>query len=161
MIVVLCQIEEELLYFSEDFIGTSVLPINFVDHKDHRQIPSERFAQHVASLWKRTLRRVNQQDHPVDKSQSALNLATEVGVTRCIHEIDAGALVVDLSCLGQDGDPAFPLLIVAVHHSIDDGLVRGEGTRVSQQRVDERRLSVIDVRNERDVTDRCTYGRQN
>jgi hypothetical protein len=57
----------------------------------------------------------------------------------------------DRAVLGQDRDPALALEVVAVHHALADVLVLGEGPRLHEQLVDERRLAVVDVGDDGDV----------
>ena len=63
------------------------------------------------------------------------------------------ALPVDGGGLGEDGDAALALEVVAVHGAFGDVLVGAEGAGLLQQVVDQRRLAVIDVRDDRDVAD--------
>ena len=41
--------------------------------------------------------------------------------------------------------------IVRVHHALGDALVGAEDAALVQQRIDERRLAMVDVRDDRDV----------
>ena len=53
--------------------------------------------------------------------------------------------------LGQDGDAALALEVVVVHHPLGHLLVGAERAALPQQRVDERGLAVVDVRDDGDV----------
>ena len=53
--------------------------------------------------------------------------------------------------LGENRDPLLTLEIVGVHHPVGDRLVGAERTGLLQERVDERRLAVVDVRDDGDV----------
>ena len=160
MIIALSQVEEQLLHFFEHLSRSGILSVDLVDHQNDWKVSSECFPQDVPSLGKRALSSIDEQDHPIDERQRTLHLPTKIGVTRRVDQIDAGSSIVDLCGLCQDGDSAFALLVVVVHHTIDHCLVGGERTGVAQQRIDERRLSVVDVRNERNVTNGGTYWRQ-
>ena len=81
-----------------------------------------------------------------------LDLAAEVGVAGGVDQVDLDALPVDRGGLGEDGDAPLALLVVGVHDSVDHRLVGGEGAGGTQQRVDQRGLAVVDVGDERDVT---------
>ena len=57
----------------------------------------------------------------------------------------------DGGVLGQNRDAAFALEIGAVHGAFGDPLVRAKRAALVQHRVDQRRLAVIDVRDDGDV----------
>ena len=57
----------------------------------------------------------------------------------------------DGGALRQDGDAALALEVVAIHRLRFHLLVLAEGAGLLQQRVDQRRLAVIDMRNDRNV----------
>ena len=57
----------------------------------------------------------------------------------------------DGGVLREDRDAALTLELVAVHRALDHPLVRPERAALVQERVDERRLAVIDVRDDGDV----------
>ena len=118
---------------------------------DRRQPPLERLAQHEPRLRQRTLRRVHQQHHAVHHRQRPLDLAAEIGVARRVDDVDQDVLVVDGRVLGQDRDAALALEVVVVHGALGDALVRAEGAALMQQRIDERGLAVVDVRDDGDV----------
>jgi hypothetical protein len=56
--------------------------------------------------------------------------------------------------LREDGDAALALEVHAVHHAVGDLLVGAERSALAQQRVDERGLAVVDVRDDGDVARR-------
>src|SRR5262249_43703925 len=55
--------------------------------------------------------------------------------------------------LGENGDAALTLQLVAVHGLRLHLLVGAEGTGLLQQRVDQRRLAMVDVGDDRDIAD--------
>ena len=57
----------------------------------------------------------------------------------------------DGGVLGQDGDAALALELVAVHRALGDALVGAERAALVQQRVDQRGLAVVDVGDDGDV----------
>ena len=67
--------------------------------------------------------------------------------------------VVQRSVLGQDGDAALALEVVAVHHPLLQVLVGGEHAGLAQQLVDQRGLAVVDVGDDGDVADGSMHGR--
>ena len=118
---------------------------------------SSAFAQHESRLRQRALGGVHQQHDAVHHGQRALDLAAEVGVARRIDDVDQQVLIVDGRVLRKDGDAALALEHVAVHHAIDDPLVRAKDAALVQHRVDQRRLPVIDVSNDGDVAEAARW----
>ena len=121
------------------------------------QAERQRLARDEARLRHRAFDRVDQQQHAVDHRQHALDLAAEVGVAGRVDDVDARAAVLDRAVLGEDGDAALALDVVAVHDPLADVLVRGERAGLLQQAVDQRGLAVVDVGDDGDVADRAVH----
>ena len=113
----------------------------------------ERLAQHEARLRHHALDGVHQQQHGVHHAEHALDLAAEVGVAGRVDQVDVDALEADRRVLGVDRDAALALLRVAVHHALDRGLLGRQRAGLAQQAVEQRRLAVVDVRDDREVAD--------
>ena len=111
----------------------------------------ERLAQHEARLRQRPLARVDEEQHAVDHRQPALDLAAEVGVAGRVDDVDLRVAELDRGVLGEDRDPLLALEVGRVHDALADVLVLAERARLPEHRVDERRLPVVDVRDDRDV----------
>ena len=131
-----------------------VRPVDLVDDDDRRQPPLERLAQHEARLRQRPFRRIHQQHHAVDHRERPLDFTAEIGVARGVDDVDQDVAVVDGGVLGQDRDAALALELVAVHGALGDALVGAERAALVQQRVDQRRLAVVDVGDDGDVPPR-------
>ena len=147
------EIEEELVHLVHDLLDPRVRPVDLVDDEDHRQPRLERLAQHEPRLRQRPFARVDEQQHAVDHRQCALDLAAEVGVARRVDDVDLDPAAPDGRVLRQDRDPLLALEIHRVHHAVGDVLIRAKRTGLPQHRVDERRLAVIDVGDDRNVPD--------
>ena len=128
--------------------GRSILFTTRID----RQAARERLSQHEPRLRQRALRGVDQQQHAVDHRQAALDLAAEVGVPRRVDDVDLHVAEADGGVLRQDRDPALALE-AGIHHPVDPLLVGRERPRLAQERVDQRRLAVVDVGDDRHVAD--------
>ena len=77
-----------------------------------------------------------------------------------VHDVDQGLAVVDGGVLGQDGDAALALELVAVHGALGDALVGAEHAALAEHGVDQRGLAVIDVGDDGDVAaERIRYRR--
>ena len=128
-------------------------PVDLVDHEDHRQPGLQRLAQHEPRLGERALGGIDEQQHPVDHRQPALHFSAEVGVAGGVDDVELHVAVAHGGVLGEDRDPLLALEVHRVHHPLGDGLVVAEGARLPQQGVDERRLAVVDVGDDRHIAD--------
>src|SRR6185437_6641819 len=77
----------------------------------------------------------------------------EIGVARRVDDVDARALPDNRGRLGEDGDAALAFEVVGVHGALGDLLVLAERAALLQQAVHQRRLAMVDVRDDRDVAD--------
>ena len=73
-----------------------------------------------------------------------------------VHDIDVVLLIAiapgDGGVLGQDGDAAFFFQLVGIHHPFGRGGALAERARLLQQLVDQGGFTVIDVRDDGDIT---------
>ena len=152
-------IEEQIVTFRDDLCDAGIRTIGLVDHQDHRQVCSQRLAQHEPSLRQWAFGGIDQQQDPVDHGESAFHLTAEVGVARGVDDVDHGLAAVGVTAmhggvLGQDRDALFLLQITGVHQSLH-GVVAAVAQRpgLSQHRIDQGRFSVVDVRDDGDVSE--------
>ncbi|CAB4908849.1 unannotated protein [freshwater metagenome] len=158
LVVLGVELEEELLDVRDDLLDLRVGAIDLVDDEDDRQVGLERLAEHEARLGQRALRRVDEEDDAVDEGQAALDLAAEVGVAGRVDDRDRRVAPLDDRVLGEDGDPALALLVVRVHDAVGV-LAAVQGAGLTQHRVDEGGLPVVDVGDDGDGSEVCTCGR--
>src|SRR5690606_38318045 len=90
--------------------------------------------------------------------QHPLHLAAEIGVARRVDDVDpellaGGRAPADGGVLGEDGDAAFLLQVVAVHHPLGQLGAFAQGVRLLEQLVDQGRLAVVDVGDDGDVAE--------
>ena len=145
------EVEEELVDLVDDLGDAGVGAVDLVDDEDHRQAALERLAEDEPGLRQRSLGGVDEQQDPVDHRQPALDLATEVGVAGRVDDVELHPVVVDGRVLGEDRDPLLALEIHRVHDALVDVGTGAERARLPEHRVDERRLAVVDVGDDRDV----------
>ena len=132
--------------------------IDLVDDDDRRKPEFQRLQGDEPRLWHRSFDGVDQQQYAVDHSQHALHFAAEIGVAGRVDDVDLCVPETNRAILGEDRDSALAFEIIAVHHALADVLVLGEGAGLDQKLVDERRLAVIDVGDDRDIAQHLGRG---
>lgn len=70
-----------------------------------------------------------------------------------VDEVDLHTLPVDRNILGQNSDAPFALQIIGIQNAITGELTGSVLTALTEQTIDERCLAVIDVGDDRNVTD--------
>ena len=75
-----------------------------------------------------------------------------------VHDVDAGAAVLDGAVLRQDGDAALTLDVVRVHDPLHHLFVGGEGAGLPEEAVDQGGFAMVDVRDDRDVANGTVHG---
>ena len=143
----------ELVGLVDDLADAGVGTVDLVDDQHDRQLRLERLAQHESGLGQRALAGIDEQQHAVDHGQRPLDLTAEVGVAGGVDDVDLDLAVVDRRVLGEDRDALFTLEVGRVHDSLVDVRVDPKGTGLPQHGIDEGRLAVVDVGNDRDVSD--------
>ncbi|CAB4796824.1 unannotated protein [freshwater metagenome] len=146
------EVDEQLVHLVEHFFWACIAAVDLVDDDDGRQIERQCLLQHVAGLRQWALGRIDEQQHAVDHGEGAFDFATEVGVAGGVNEVDLGALPCDGSGLGENGDATLSLLVVAVHHAVNDRLMGCKGACCAQQGIDECGFTVVDVRDKGDIS---------
>ena len=111
----------------------------------------ERLLSHEARLWHWAINCVNEKQNAVYHRQHAFDLATKIGVSRCIDDIDAIAIPADCGVFREDRDTTFLFLVVRVHDSLDVTAARFECARLLQHLVDEGSLTMVDVGDNGDI----------
>ena len=151
LVLVRAEVHEQLVDRVHDLCRPGIGAVDLVDGHHDRQPERHRLLEHVAGLGQRALRGIHEQQHGIDHQQRPLDLATEVGVTRRIHDVQADVAVLDAGLLGEDGDALLALEVAGVHHPFGDDLVGLEGARLLEDGIDEGRLAVVDVGHDGDV----------
>src|SRR6185312_8409295 len=95
---------------------------------------------------------VDEQEHRIDHSQHALDLAAEVGVAGRVDDVDAHAVPRDRRVLGEDRDATLALERIRVERALLHDLTAAERAGLLEESVDERGLAVVDVGYDGDVS---------
>ena len=136
-----------------DFARAGVFAVDLVDDHDRAQVEFERLAQHEPRLRHHAFGGVDQQQHALDHLQHALDLAAEVGVAGRVDDVEFDAVVLDRRVLGQDRDTALFFERVRVHGPRFEVLAFAEEAALPEHGIDQRRLAVVDVGDDREIPD--------
>ena len=128
------------------------MAVDLVDDGDGRQTSFQRFAQDETRLRQAAFGGIDQQHHAIHHLQHAFDLAAKVGVAGRVQDVDFHASIMYRGVLGHDGDAALALEIHRIHHAVADLFVLAEGPGLAQHRVNQRGFAVIDVGNNRNIS---------
>ena len=106
------QVEHHLLHL----IGTTVGLIHLIYHHNGFQSHLNGFLKHKSRLWHRTLKGVNEQQAAICHIEHSLHLASKVGVSRGVYNIDFISVVVYRNILREDCDSTLSFQIIVVEH---------------------------------------------
>ena len=155
LLVIGLEVEEQLEHLVEHLGGARVGAVDLVDDDDRLQSQGQGRAGDELGLRHRAFGRVDQQDHAIDHGENALDLGSEIGVAGRVDDVDARcrplAVPLNARALGEDGDSPLLLEVVRVHRPLLDALVVAEGAGLAEELVNEGRLPVVDVRDDRHV----------
>ena len=115
----------------------------------------QRLADDELGLRHRPLGGVDQHEDAVDHAEDALDLAAEIGVARRVDDVDAHVrrqLPTEVH-LARIVMPRSRSSSFESSDALGDLLVGAERAALAQQLIDQRRLAVIDMRDDRDVAD--------
>ncbi len=143
--------EEKLEDHVEHLVRPGVLAVDLVDDDDGLGADFERLAQHEFRLGLRAVEGVDDEQHAVDHLEDALDFAAEIGVAGRVDDVDVIILVLERGVLGLDRDAFFAFEVHRIHDALDDGLVRAERARLTQELIHERGFAVVNVGDNGDV----------
>ena len=146
------ELDEEFQRFIDYFVGACFRTIYFVDDHDAFFVQLQCFTQNKTRLRHAAFKSIHQQQNTIHHLQNALHLASEIGMTRCVNNIDACVAVKNGGILGKYRDTALPFKIAGVHDPFRTLLVAPKGAGILQKLIDQGGFAVIDVCNNRYIT---------
>jgi hypothetical protein len=148
------QRDKQIPHGIEDLMRIGVLAIDFVDDNDRFCAGFESFAENETGLSLGTVRGIDDEQHAVDHVHDAFDFTAEIGVTGSIDDVDVVILVFERGVFGADGDALFTLEIHRIHDALfrGYGLIGAERAGLLQEAIDERGFPVIDVGDNRDIS---------
>ena len=91
MLHIVGQTEQQVGGFADDLFDTGVRAVHLVHAQDDRQLGFECLTQHETGLRQRAFGGVHEQHDAVDHGDTALDLATEIGVAGGIDDVEGDA----------------------------------------------------------------------
>src|SRR5829696_8785136 len=148
---------DQLADLAGDPLGLGARKVDLVERGDQLEPRVDREVGVGHGLGLDALARVDEQERAVAGGERARDLVREVDVTGRVDQVEAIGLavarrVLDAHRLGLDRDPALALELHRVEQ-LRAMLARVDRARDLEDAVGERRLAVIDVRDDREVAD--------
>ena len=127
--------------------------VDLVDHRHDLVVVLDRLIDVGQRLRFDALRGVDDQQRAFAGGEAAADLIGEVDVARGVHQVElvglaVGGLPLEPHGLRLDGDPALLLDVHGVEHLAVGHLALGEAAGGLDQPVGERRLAVVDMRDD-------------
>src|SRR5207253_8167720 len=98
--------------------GICAWTVDLVDDYDRCTLKRQRFAEHEPRLRHRAIERIDDEENAIDHAQDALDLATKIGVSGRIDDVDLRSLPADGRVLRQNRDAALTLEGIRVHDAL-------------------------------------------
>jgi len=134
-------------------VASRVRLVRLIHHHDRFKIQLQCFIQNKPRLRHRAFRRIDQKKHAVSEVQHALNLSAEITMSGGVDDIDLHALVFDADIFRQNGNAALTFEVVAIEHALLKFLVVAKQVRLLNNLIHQRRLAVVNMRDDRDIAD--------
>ena len=152
LIVRRVEIHQKFQHFVDDFFHARVGAVDLVDNDNEFQPHFERLLRDETRLRHGTFRSVHKNEHARDHLQHAFHFAREIRVPGRIDDIDLYAVIVDRRIFCQNRNASLALQCAGVHDALFHDLILAERAALFEHLIDERRLAVIDVCNDRNVS---------
>ena len=147
---------EGLLDLGLDLVGPAGLHVDLVQRRDDREVGVDGGIGVGDGLSLDALGGVDQEDRALAGGEAARDLVVEIDVPRRVDQVQlvigAFVAVVDRDGAGLDGDPALAFEVHVVEQLLAE-LALGDGTGLEEQLIGERALAVVDVGDDREVSD--------
>src|SRR3954468_9222487 len=104
-----------------------IFSVDLVNYDNWLEFVFKRFTQNKSRLRLWPVVGVNNQKYAVHHFHDALNFAAEIGVARCIDDVDPMAVPLKSRILGANRDSFFTLKIHRIHYPLFDMLVGTKG----------------------------------
>ena len=127
--------------------------INLIDHHNRFLTHLDSFLKHKSCLRHTALKRIYKEKYTISHIKHTLNLSTEVAMARSIDDIDLYTLIYYRHILRKNSDTSFSLKVIIIQDKLSQLLLLTRLTRLIDHPVHKSRLSMIDVGDDRNVSD--------
>ena len=158
LVVVGAEFQEEIENLVDRLLRIHPGAVDLVHEHDGAQAFLEGFLEHEAGLGHRPLIGINNQQTAIHHAQHPFHFAAEIGVAGGVNNIDANAVVINCSVLGENRDAALPLQVIGIEDAGRHSLTFTEDPRLVQQRIHQGGLAVVHVGDDRDIANRGAFG---
>ncbi len=146
------RLADELAELGSSGIRIRLREIDLVRDRDDLEVVVEREVRVGQRLRLDPLRRVDEEQRPLAGLERARDLVAEVDVARSVDQVQEVVAPANADRLGLDRDPALALQVHGVEKLLAH-LALGDGAGQLEDAIGERRLAVVDVRDDREVAD--------
>ena len=146
------EVNQQVEDFAHHLFAARVGAVNLVDDNQHLQLQLQCLFQHEAGLGHRAFKAVHQQQHAVHHFQHAFHFAAEVRVTGGVDDVDFRLAVMHSGVLRQNRDAALALDGAGVHYAVNRLLILMVNAALLEHLVNQRRLAVVNVGDNCNVT---------
>src|SRR5690606_39021862 len=153
LLVARAQFHEQVKRLVKRLVQPGMRAVDFVDDDDHTQTERKRLPQHKARLRHRAFHSADQQQRAAGPGAHAPDFAAESGMAGRIDAIDLYPAPRHGGVLGENRNPTPALQSVGIQHTLANGRCVAEYSGLFQHAVNQRRLAVVYVRDDRDITD--------
>ena len=119
---------QHVLDLVQELIGIPGLTVKLVDEGEDGNVTHHAYLEQLDGLGLHALRAVNDHDRTVRSHQGSVGILREVLVSRCIQNVDALSLIVELQHGGGHGDTSLLLDLHPVGHRMLAGLPALDGS---------------------------------
>ncbi len=147
------EFDEKIEHFVVNTKRVSSGPVDLIDDDNWSALQLECFSKDEACLRHWPVESVDDEQHSIHHAKNSLDLTAEVGVTRRVDDVDLRAPPSHRSVLGENRNAALTLEWIRVEHALHDDLIFSERACLAEHLVYQRGLTVIDVRDDSDVSD--------
>ncbi len=151
---------DDLLDLLPHALGVRGGEVDLVDDGDDLVVVLDRLIDVRQRLRLDALGRVDDQQRAFARGEAARHFVGEVDVAGGVHQVELVTVPGEPHGLRLDGDPALALDVHVVEHlRVAGHLAVGQAAGRLDQPVGERRLAVVDVRDDREIADAVDGGR--
>ncbi len=144
------RLADELPELGRGRICVGLRQVDLVGDRDDLQVVVEREVRVCERLRLDALRGVDEEERPLAGLQGARDLVAEVDVPRGVDQVQIVIAPADSHRLGLDRDPALAFELHRIEHLLAH-VALGDRARQLEDAIRERRLPVVDVRDDREV----------